>query len=193
MWPGKYILLTSSPNDFFFSGKYGKHNIITPCCSECYEQHNWSFSWKTKNILLKSNKLATWCKELTHWERPWCWERLRAGVEGDDDRGWDGCMALLTQWTWVWVDSVSWWWTGRPGVLRFMGSQSWTWLSGWTELNWTEHMCVCMCAKSLQLYPILWDSVDCRLPGSSIHGILQAKILEWVAMPFSRGWNSLLL
>ena len=54
-------------------------------------------------------------------KRPWCWERLRAG-EGDN-RGWDGWMASLTPWTWVWVHSGSWWWTGRPGVLRFMGSQ----------------------------------------------------------------------
>ena len=72
-------------------------------------------------------------EELTHWKRPWCWERLRAGGEGDD-RGWDGWMALPTQWTWVWVDSGSWWWTGRPGVLQFMGSQSQTSLSSWTEL-----------------------------------------------------------
>ena len=73
---------------------------------------------------------------LTHLKRPWCWERLRAGGEGDD-RGWDGWMASPTQWIWVWVDSWSWWWTGRPGVLRFMGSErvrhDWT-----TELNWTE-------------------------------------------------------
>ena len=66
--------------------------------------------------------------------RPWCWERLRAGGEGDD-RGWDGWMALLTRWTWVWVNSGSWWWTGRPGVLWFMGSQrvrhDWV-----TELKW---------------------------------------------------------
>ena len=62
--------------------------------------------------------------------------RLRAGGEGDDRR-WDGWMASLTQWTWVWVDSRNWWWTGRPGVLWFMGSQrvghDWA-----TELNWTE-------------------------------------------------------
>ena len=74
-------------------------------------------------------------EELTHLKRPWCWERLRAGGEGDD-RGWDGWMASLTQWTWVWVNCGSWWWTGRPGVLRFMGSQrvghDWA-----TELNWT--------------------------------------------------------
>ena len=64
----------------------------------------------------------TWCGELTHLKRPWCWERLRAGGKGDD-RGWDSWMASLTQWTWVWVDSRSWWWTERPGMLLFMGSQ----------------------------------------------------------------------
>ena len=62
------------------------------------------------------------CEELTDWKRPWCWERLKAGGE-EDDRGWDGCMASLTQWTWVWVGSGSWWWTGKPGVLELMGSQ----------------------------------------------------------------------
>ena len=71
---------------------------------------------------------------LTHWKRPWCWERLKAGGEGDD-RGWDGWMASWTQWTWVWVGSGSWWWTGRPGVLQSMGSKrvghDWA-----TELNW---------------------------------------------------------
>ena len=55
-------------------------------------------------------------------ERFECWEGLVAGGEGDD-RGWDGWMASPTQWTWVWVNSGSWWWTGRPGVLQFMGSQ----------------------------------------------------------------------
>ena len=59
---------------------------------------------------------------MTHWKRLWCWEGLGAGGEGDD-RGWDGWMASWTQWTWVWVNSGSWWWTGRPGVLRFMESQ----------------------------------------------------------------------
>ena len=74
---------------------------------------------------------------LAHLKRPWCWERLKAG-EGDD-RGWDGWMASPTQWTWVWVTSRSWWWTGRPGMLRFMGSQrvghDWA-----TEVNWTLHI-----------------------------------------------------
>ena len=79
--------------------------------------------------------LATSCKELTHWKRLWCWRGLGAGGKGDD-RGWDGWMASLTRWTWIWVNSRSWWWTGRPGMLRFMGSQrvghDWA-----TELNWS--------------------------------------------------------
>ena len=74
------------------------------------------------------------------FERPSCWERLNAGGEGDDRR-WDGWMASLTQWTWVWVKSESWWWTGRPGVLWFMGSQrighDWaTSLSFFTLMHW---------------------------------------------------------
>ena len=75
----------------------------------------------------------------TDWKRLWCWEGLKAGGEGDD-RGWDGWMASLTQWTWVWVGSGSWWWTGKPSVLQSMGSQrvghDWE-----TELNWTD-LCV---------------------------------------------------
>jgi len=76
---------------------------------------DWCWSWN-------SNTLATWCKQLIHLKRPGCWGRLRTGVEGDD-RGWDGWMASPTQWTWVWVDSGSWWRTGRPGVLQSMGLQ----------------------------------------------------------------------
>ena len=58
----------------------------------------------------------------THWKRPWCWERLKVGGEGDD-RGWDGWMASLTGWTWVWISSGSLWLTGKPGVLQSMGLQ----------------------------------------------------------------------
>ena len=76
---------------------------------------DWCWSWN-------SNTLATLCEELTHWKRPWCWEGLGAGGKGDD-RGWDGWMASSTQWIWVWVNSGSWWWTGRLGMLWFMGSQ----------------------------------------------------------------------
>ena len=80
--------------------------------------------------------LATWCKELTHLKRPWYWERLKAGGKGDD-RGWDGWMASVTPSTWVWVNSRSWWWTRKPGMLQSMGSQragrDWV-----TELNWLK-------------------------------------------------------
>ena len=80
-----------------------------------------------------SNTLATWCEELTDRKRPWCWERLKVGREGDD-RGWDGWMASLTRRTWVWASSVSWWRTGKPGVLQSVGLQrvrhNWV-----TELN----------------------------------------------------------
>ena len=93
---------------------------------------DWCWSWNF-------NTLASWCKELTHLKRPWCWERLKAGGEGDD-RGWDGWMASWTQWTCVWVNSRSCWWTVRPGVLQSVGSLLcvWaipTWLSDWTELK----------------------------------------------------------
>ena len=71
---------------------------------------------------------------------PWCWERLRAGGE-ENDRGWDGCMASPTQWSWVWLDPRSWWWTGKAGMLQSMGSQrvGYNWA---TELNWTEQTCL---------------------------------------------------
>ena len=93
---------------------------------------DWCWSWN-------ANTLAIWCEELTPWKIPWCWERLRAGGEGDD-RGWDGWMASLTQWTWVWENSRSWWWTGRPGVLQSMGSQSvrYSLTTLWSNANWLE-------------------------------------------------------
>ena len=90
---------------------------------------DWCWSWN-------SNTLATWCEELTHWKRPWCWERLKAGEEGDD-RGWDGWMASLTRWTWVWANSGSWWQTGKPGMLQSMESQRIRHDRG-TEMNWNE-------------------------------------------------------
>ena len=80
-----------------------------------------------------SNTLATWSEESTPWKRPWWWERLKVGGEGDG-REWDGWMASPTRWTWVWVGSGSWWWTGRPGVLQSTVTESQRRLSDWTEL-----------------------------------------------------------
>ena len=66
--------------------------------------------------------------------KDWCWEKLKVGGEGDN-RGWDDWMAPPTWWTWIWVSSRSCWWTGKPGVLKSMGSQrvGYDWA---TELNW---------------------------------------------------------
>ena len=104
--------------------------ILLPTSREGRRAGNWKdwcWSWN-------SNTVATWCKELTHWKRPWCWERLKAGGEGHN-RGWDGWMASPTQWTWVWASSSSWWWTGRPSVLQSMGSQivGHNWEAEWTD------------------------------------------------------------
>ena len=110
---------------------------------EFFRQEYWSggVHWKAWCWSWNSNTLATLCQELTHWKRPWCWEGLGAGGEGDD-RGWAGWMASPTWWTWVWINSGSWWWTGRPGMLWFMGSQrvghDWSTELNWTELNWTQ-------------------------------------------------------
>ena len=88
---------------------------------------DWWWSWN-------SNTMATWCEELTHLKRPWCWERLKAGGEGDN-RGWDDWMVSPTQWTWVWVNSgVG---NGQGGLACCSGvAKSWTQMSNWTELNW---------------------------------------------------------
>ena len=71
------------------------------------------------------------------WKDPDAGKDWRREEKGTDNRGWDGWMGSLTQWTWVWVNSGSWWWTGRPGVLQFIGSEKvqhdWA-----TELNWSE-------------------------------------------------------
>ena len=73
-------------------------------------------------------------EELTHWKRPWCWEILKAGGERDD-RGWDGWMASLTWWTWVWASSGSWWWTGKLACCSSWGCKE---LEMTERLNWAE-------------------------------------------------------
>ena len=114
--------------------------------------------WLRKSVLnihwkdwsLNSSTLATCCEELTHWKRLWCWERLKGGGEGDN-RGWDGWMASLTWWTWVWASSRSWWWTGKPAVLHSMGSQrvEHDWVN---KLNWFYYLTV--------IYPLIPVLVD---------------------------------
>ena len=95
------------------------------------------YSLETLMLKLKLQSFVNWCKELTHFKRPWCWERFKAGEEGD--RGWDGWMASPNQWTWVWVSSGIWRSIGKPGVLLAMGLQrvghDWA-----TELTWIEFL-----------------------------------------------------
>ena len=103
---------------------------IQPVQSE--GDQSWVFIGRTDAEAETPILLATSCEELTHWKRPWCWEGLGVGGEGDD-RGWDGWMASLTLWMWIWVNSGSWWWTGRPGVLRFMGCKELDTTELWTD------------------------------------------------------------
>ena len=125
--------------------------LIIPCSARRSNQSilkeiSPEYSLEGLMLKLKLQYVATWCEDLTQWKRPWCWESLKAGGEGDN-RGQDGWMASPTQRTWVWASSRSWWWTGKPGVLQAMGSQrvrhNWA-----TELNWLNFIFI---HKSLNL------------------------------------------
>ena len=87
--------------------------------SPSYRKSTLNSHWK--DWCWSSSTLATWCEEPTHWKRPRCWERLRAGER--DDRGWDGWMASPTQLKWVFANSGRWWRTVKPGMLQSTGSQ----------------------------------------------------------------------
>ena len=127
----------------------------------------WTSKWSNPSILkeispgcsleglmlkLKLQYLATWCEELTHLKRPWCWGRLKAGGEVDD-RGWDGWMASPTQWTWVWVNSGSQWWTGKPGVLQSPVLQR-------VGHDWATELNCCLSAQSP--WPVLAFGSSCK-------------------------------
>ena len=145
---------------------------------------DWCWRWN-------SNTLAIWYEELTHLKRPWCWERLKRGGEGDD-RGWDGWITSPTQWTWVWINSRSWRWTRTPGVLQSMGLQR-VGHDCVTELNWTElphTYCVIKPNKNVHCSPYFSVSVSFvirfsqNLTNSSILLInwslsIYHKILTW--------------
>ena len=106
---------------------------------------DWCWSWS-------SNTLATWCKKLTLWKRPWCRERLNLGRERDD-RVWYGWITSLRQWTWVWAGPGCWSCKEKPGVLQSMGLQS-----DMTEwLKWTENLLISI----LHLFSV--DFIPCKI------------------------------
>ena len=115
-------------------------------------------------LMLKwnSNTLATWWEELTHWKRPWCQERLKVGGEGND-RGWDAWMASPTQWMWIWINSGSWWRTGRPGGLQSTGSQR----DATERLNWTDTKWSSQC-KNIQNCYIVYEYINVYIHSQSI-------------------------
>ena len=150
-------------------------------CKEIQPVHpkgnqSWMFIGRT-DVEAETSTLATWCEELTHLKRPWCWERLKVG-EGDD-RGWDGWMASPAQWTWVWVNSRSWRWTGRPGVLQSMGSQIRTQLSNWTELNflmlkyqkWNPSFSLCPVSQLLPFLSLLDFKILAHSPFYTLYNL----------------------
>ena len=119
---------------------WGSFGLQGDPTSPSWQKSVLNIHWKDLCWSWKSNNLATLSEDLTHLKRPWCWEILKPGEV--DDRGWDGWMVSPTQWTWVWVSSGSWWWTGKPSVLQSMVLQrvrhNWA-----TELNWTELASLC--------------------------------------------------
>ena len=118
------------------------------------EEINPEYSLEGLMLKLNFNTLAIWCKEPTHWKIFWCWERLEA--EEGDDRGWDGWMASPTQWAWVWVNSGSWRWTGRPVMLQSIGSQrvGCDWATD-TYLHYSGAFFVCL----FVFYYFLFDTI----------------------------------
>ena len=135
-----------------WTARRSKQSTLTEISPEYWK--DWYWSWK-------SNTLATWCEELTHLKRPWCWEKLKAGGEGNN-RGWDGWVASPIWWTWVWVCSRIWWWTGKPGVLQSRGSQrirhDWAAKLNWTELRagWHLHFLTFYFMLEYSLLTMLW-------------------------------------
>ena len=137
MWELEYKESWALKNWYFWTVVLEKTLESSLDCKETQPVHSkgdqsWVFIGKTD---AKAKTSILWPPHAKSWLiwKDWCYEGLGAGAKGDD-RGWDGCMASPTWWTWVWVNSGSWCWTGRPGILRHGVAKSQTQLSDWTEL-----------------------------------------------------------
>ena len=110
--------------------------------------------------------LSIWCEEPTHWKRPWCWERLRAGGKGDD-RGWDNWMASPTQWTWVWANFMNWWRTRKPGVLCSWGHR--------------ESDMISACIATIRVFCLhLQSLIRIWIPGTCRPAYLSHRMIYWL-------------
>ena len=132
------------------------------------EDQSWVFIGRTD---VEAETPILWPPDAKSWliGKDWCWEELEAGGEGDD-RGWDGWMASPTRWTWVWVNSGSWWWRRRPGMLRAIHevAKSWTWLSDWSS---EQSALFCLTPKNLSdhFYFLLSPTVAILIPSFFHH------------------------
>ena len=130
-------------------------------------------------LKLQYLEFCTWCEELTHWKRPWCRERLKAGGEGDN-RGWDGWMASPTRWTWVWASSRSWWRSWKPGVLQSMGLKR-VRQDRATELNWYPNFCF---LRSFRLkFNLIFNSL------SLVRKTMVVTVYTTLYMRYTYGWS----
>ena len=127
-----------------WTAKRSNQSILKEISPE-YSLEYWSWS---------SNTLATWREELTHWKRPWCWERLKAGGEGDN-REWNGWMASPTRWTWVWASSGRWWRTGNPGVLHGITESD---VNGYWTATTKQERLFSMCKGETGFYTMIYPS-----------------------------------
>ena len=146
---------------------------------------NPEYSLEGLMLKLKLQYFGNLMRKTDSLEKPWFWEWLKVGLEGDDRR-WISWIASPTRWTWVWVSSRNWWWTGKPGVLQSMGSQRVGQdKSNWAELNWLYsklsltdlkvlnmfkenfililHICVCPCVYIHILYLLNLITLMCRI------------------------------
>ena len=128
--------------------------------SQTWRKSTLNIHWKDW-CLQSSNPLDTWYEELTHWKRPWCWERLKTGGEGGN-RGWDGWMASLTRW--VWASSGRWWRTRKPDVLQ-MRSQR-------IGHNWVTEQVIQRLAISQVHRNFLWSTTGFTSLGNGRPGLI---------------------